>query len=198
MPQHRYSHRFAARGSKLLAVVGLPLALALAGCEPPEVKKYNAPSDSPARDFTRLESYRLPDGWVRQEKAKDFSVATFQIGEGDKAVLATVSRLPGRSGGLEANIERWRGKVGLEPLKQDEMQKSLLWLTVDGEKTPYVDLANPAKSGTDRILGVVAERGPMTWFFKMQGPPEQVGQHKAAFEAFVESVKFGGTGASDG
>ena len=100
---------------------------------------------------------------------------------------------------MSANIERWRGKVGLEAQKSDEeMRKSLLWLKVDGEKTPYVDLANPGKSDADRILGVVAERGPVTWFFKLQGPPDQVGQRKSEFEAFVESVKFGGTGASDG
>jgi hypothetical protein len=32
----------------------------------------------------------------------------------------------------------------------------------------------------------------------MQGPPDLVGQRKSEFVSFVESVKFGGTGANDG
>jgi hypothetical protein len=168
------------------------------GCDGPEIKKYTAPREKAAPDFTRLDSYQLPPGWTRQAKPVELSVATFQAGSNDKVVTITVSRLPGKAGGLVANLTRWRGKLGLPPIDDDQLPKEMLWLTVDGEKTPYVDLANPAKADSYRILGVVAERGPVTWFFKMQGPPDLVGQQKAAFEAFIESVKFGGTGASDG
>jgi hypothetical protein len=170
----------------------------LVGCDRPEVKQYSAPRDRTAPDNTRLESYRLPDGWTRLTKSVELSVASFQVGNGDKPIIVTVSRFPGKAGGLDANITRWRGKVGLEPLDENQAAKDILWLKVDGEKTPYVDLANPKKADADRILGVVAERGPVTWFFKMQGAPDKVGQQKAAFEAFVESIKFGGTGANDG
>jgi hypothetical protein len=44
---------------------------------------------------------------------------------------------------------------------------------------------------------VVAERGSVAWFFKMQGSYQLVGQEKAAFEAFVQSVKFGAPGANN-
>jgi len=170
----------------------------LLGCDSAEIKKYTVPREKAATDFTRLDSYRLPPGWTRLAKPVEFILASFQAGGGDKVVMITVSRLPGKVGGLSLNITRWRDKIGLPAIGEDQMSKEMLWLTVGGEKTPYVDLANPMKANADRILGVVAERGPVTWFFKMQGPPEQVGQQKAAFEAFVESVKFGGTGANDG
>ena len=113
-----------------------------------------------------------------------------------KIVLITVSRLPSKVDGLMANLERWCGKVGL-PKAIDE--KNILHLMIDGKKTPYVDLKRPdgAKAEVDRLLGVVAERGPVTWFFKLQGPADQVGEQKTAFEAFVTSVKFGDTGAKD-
>ena len=146
--------------------------------------------------MTRLESYALPDGWSRMAKPVELSVASFQVGSGDKPIVVTVSRFPGKAGGLAANITRWRGKVGLPQIDEDQLSKEMLWLKVEGEKTPYVDIANPQKADADRILGVVAERGPVTWFFKMQGTPAQVDIHKADFEKFVESVKFGATGAS--
>jgi hypothetical protein len=175
-----------------LAVMGL------LGCDGPEVKKYTVPREKASRDFTRLESYSLPPGWTRLAKPVEFSVASFQAGAADKPVVITVSRLAGNAGGLVANLNRWRGKAGLQTLDEDQMAKDLLWLKVDGEKTPYVDLVNPKQTDANRILGVVAERGPVTWFFKLQGPAPQVDQQKAAFEAFVESIKFGGTGANDG
>jgi hypothetical protein len=183
-------------------VAGIALALSalvgLVGCDRPEVKQYTAPRERTAVDYTRLESYRLPDDWTRLTKPVEFSVASFQVGGGEKPTVVTISRLPGKAGGLAENITRWRGKVGLGPLDEDQLAKEILWLKVDGEKSPYVDLANPKKADAGRILGVIAERGSVTWFFKMQGPPDQVGQQKAAFEAFVESVKFGETGGNDG
>ena len=172
--------------------------LVCVGCEDARVTKYTAPREKNAPDFTRMESYKTPDGWKRLAKPAEFSLATFQIGEGNKPVIVTLSRSAGSFGGLTANVERWRGKVGLPEADEKKMLEDVKWLTVNGEKTPYVDLSNPEKKDADRILGVYALRGPVTWVFKMQGPPELVGVHKSEFEAFVQSVKFGGTGASDG
>jgi hypothetical protein len=182
----------------MLAAFSGWVLLGLLGCDGPEIKKYTAPREKAAPDFTRLDSYTVPPGWTRRANPVELSVATFQVGGGDKTAVITLSRFPGKAGGLALNVERWRKKVGLPPIEEEQMNKEMLWLKLSGEKTPYVDLSNPSKADTDRILGVVAERGPVTWFFKMQGPPDLVGQQKAAFEAFIESVKFGGTGASDG
>src|SRR5262249_28908277 len=135
--------------------------------------------------------------WTRSAKPAEFSLASFQAGA-DQRVSVTISRFGAKGGGLANNVNRWRGKVGLPDISEEQMTKEMLWLTMDGEKTPYVDLANPAKSDGDRILGAVAQRGPVTWFFKMQGPAVQVNQQKAAFEKFIESLKFGGAGANDG
>ena len=61
-----------------------------------------------------------------------------------------------------------------------------------------MDLTGPAQSGiSQRMLGVGLPHGGATWFFKMTGPADLVGKQKAAFEAFVKSVKFdGGKGAN--
>jgi hypothetical protein len=192
--QSRQCHQFYRLALKTLGVLALIGAL---GCDHPEIKKYQAPREKAGPDFTRLESYQLPDGWKRLHQPVELSVASFEAGKGDKTVIVTVSRFPGKAGGLAANVNRWRGKVGLSPIEEEQINKELQWLQVDGEKTPYLDLANANKSGSDRILGVIADRGSVTWFFKLQGPPEQVDDQKAAFESFIKSVKFGGTGAKD-
>jgi hypothetical protein len=181
-----------------LVVLGALALLYLTGCEEPAVNRYSAQRDKPEPDTTRLASYTLPKGWTRLKEPKEFSVASFEVTSGKDTALITVSRLPGKAGGLKANIDRWRGKVGLkddQPANQDPH-----WLVIDEVKTPYVDFEGPGDqkgSGPTRLLGVVAERGPVTWFFKMQGPPGLVKDQKTAFEAFVTSVKFGGPGGYD-
>jgi hypothetical protein len=191
-----------------LALSGL-FVLGLLGCEEPEVKKYEAARDKAAPDVTRLAKYNVPKGWTRKDPSKSPVLATYQITQGDKTAQFTITRLEGRAGGLIANIARWRGQVGFPKVdfkdvdkmmaEQKEIEKDMRTLMVDGEKTPYVDLKNPdaTKTDADRILGVIAERGPVTWFFKIQGPASLVEEHKATFEAFVQSLKFGGTGAYD-
>jgi hypothetical protein len=188
----RTLHGFAAVGLCVLATLGL------VGCDHPEIKTYAAPREKPDPDFAPLVGYDLPKDWVRLTQPMEMTLAAFKAGDGSKSVSITISRFPGKTGGLAANIERWRGKVGLPSVSEEQMRKELLELPVAGVKTPYVDLVNPKKTEADRILGVVAERGPVTWFFKMQGPPDLVGQYKAAFEEFVKSLKFGSTGANDG
>jgi hypothetical protein len=168
------------------------------GCEDPEIQKYTAARDKNPQHDTQLESYQVPADWVRQNQPVELSVATFKVGEGPKTVLVTVSRFPGDGGGLAANIKRWRGKVDLPPLAEEQILKEVKWLKVDGGKLAYVDLADPKKADGKRILGAVARRGPVTWFFKMEGPNPLVGQHKDAFETFVQSLKFAGPGVNDG
>jgi hypothetical protein len=205
--QRQSFHRVA-----LVGMCGL-LTLGLLGCEEAEVKKYNAPREKPIPDFTRLAGYKVPEGWTRLAQVRDPSkdpskeaLVTFQVRKDDKTVQITVTRFPGTGGGVNFNIMRWRGQIGFPKAankaemdkEMRQIEKDIAMLMVDGEKTPYVDLTNPDKTDAGRILGVVAERGLVTWFFKMHGPSDLVGEQKAAFEAFMQSVKFGGTGANDG
>ncbi|HYV36174.1 MAG TPA: hypothetical protein VE988_10750 [Gemmataceae bacterium] len=170
--------------------------LVFAGCEEPEIKKYTAAKEKSTVDkSSRLAGYKAPDDWVRMSKVMSPAVAGFEIGEGKKKVTVTLTRFIDE-GGLVANIDRWRKQIGLPPGNEEQNRKDIRYLNIDGEKTPYVDLANPGKADSDRILGVIAKPGSTTWFFKMYGPPDQVELHKAAFEQFVESVRFAGSGAN--
>ena len=97
-----------------------------------------------------------------------------------------------RNGGdPAANINRWRGQVGLPELAEDEIAKSVSVLPMAGIKNVYVDLANPAgPAGKNRTLGVIIPHDRTTWFVKMMGPHDWVGQNKNAFETFVKSFKL--------
>jgi hypothetical protein len=176
------------------------MLLTTAGCEdPPEIKKYSAKLDKSEESRSRLASYTLPAGWKRSAEPKQMVTAGFQIADAGN-VFVTLSRFPGDVGGLVANVNRWRKKVGLQESTPEQIKKDVVELKADGETVSYVDVSGKDPENVPlRILGALVRpaRSPVIWVFTMQGNPEAVGRHKTEFEAFVESVKFG-MGANDG
>jgi hypothetical protein len=138
--------------------------------------------------------YKTPDGWKPLAKLPLFSVLAFEVAADGQTAQVSVSPLSGAAGGLMDNVNRWRKQVRLGPAGEAEVRKSFRTLEVAGAPATYVDLSGPESEGPNRlrILGVVAERGAYTWFFKMSGPAGLVGRQQAAFEAFVRSVRFDG------
>ncbi len=131
--------------------------------------------------------YTVPEGW--EKKAPGQLVAAEAYLVGDKAVVT----LTPAGGDLHENINRWRGQVGLDKLAADDLKKTITELPVAGIKSYYVDLGNPQNpKENNRTLGVIIPAGDATWFIKMSGPHDFVGQQKNAFEAFVKSFKLDG------
>jgi hypothetical protein len=180
-------------------LLGASIVLSSLGCEKPQIKRYTAAVEKPPLETSRLAGYETPKGWVRQERPKELSVITFKVGDDAEAVYLTVSRFPGTVGGLYMNVNRWRGKVGLGEAKAEEIDKDVKKLAADGETVHYVDVAKESAGTGPRILGALTlpKHSSVSWVFMMTGPADAVERHKAEFEAFVQSVKFG-MGAYDG
>ncbi len=140
-------------------------------------------------------TYSKPDSWTEFRDPKGVATVAFHAGEGN-AVEITVTRLPGPAGGLTANINRWRAQIGLPEASTAEIQATVRDMKVAGEPANYVDLLGPdAGAGPrQRIIGVILSRGQLTWFFKMRGPADRLAREQAAFDAFIGTVRFDGTG----
>jgi hypothetical protein len=132
-------------------------------------------------------AYDVPPGW-NEVPATGMRVAAFKVTSGDKSAEVTVIPLAGQAGGELANINRWRGEVGLPNVTAEQLDPS--WAKVvetPAGKVLYVDLAGPK----ERTLGAVLRHQEKTWFFKLRGPSDLVGMQQPAFEAFVNSLRFG-------
>jgi hypothetical protein len=143
-------------------------------------------------------TYTLPKGWEKSTKQVQFSIATFEVLDGERVAQVTLSPFPGEAGGLRDNVDRWRRQLGLEPASEEDLKKDARKIEVGGSSGQLIDLTAPEKPETEkrRILGVVVSRRGQTWFFKMMGPADLVEKQKTAFEAFIQSVRFdGGRGA---
>lgn len=133
-----------------------------------------------------LPQWQVPPGW-RDAGSKPMRLASFDIPDAGGAGDVSISVLGGAGGGLLANINRWRGMVGLAPLNEAGLKReSTAIKTVSGESGVLVNLAGADKT----ILGAVIERGDKTWFFKLTASPALAARERDAFAKFVGSVKF--------
>ncbi len=135
--------------------------------------------------------YILPDGW-KEKPLTQMRVASFEVSENGKTADVSVIPLGGMAGGDAANVNRWRGQVGLTPLAEPELQKLAEKVEVAGQPADLYDLAGkaPGSGDAERIAAVILHHDDMAWFFKMTGDDALVEKQKPAFVAFLKSVKF--------
>ena len=155
-------------------------------------------SASAAPGFAASESaqpqltWKTPEGWTEVPPG-EMRVASFKIqGQNGKQADVSVIPLPGLPGSDEANVNRWRGQVGLSPVSPDELKKSAESVEAGGQPAQLYDIAgqNPGSGEATRILGVIQHRTEAVWFFKMTGDAGLVEQQKPALVTFLKSVKF--------
>ncbi len=151
-----------------------------------------APDEAAGAGFT----FELPPGW-RSEGKRPMRKATFVV-EGDAGTAeVVVSAWPATAGSQMAdplaNVNRWRGQVGLPPIDAAELLKTLEPLRVSDLAGAYVSLDPPPDSGTPAGLAmraVLVKRENDVWFFKLSGVPAVVDEETVRFKEFIESVRF--------
>ena len=124
----------------------------------------------------------VPTGWEQLDKQVSMRYATFLTPEN---IEVTVAVFPGDVGGLLANVNRWRGQVGVDPIQESELHSHAI--PISGSNSYVVDVPG----STNRLLGTSISIGDgNTWFVKTVGDPILVGQAKEDIVAFSESFRI--------
>jgi hypothetical protein len=161
----------------------------------------HAPQENPHARSEKV-TYTAPEGWKETDRVVQrsgievrYDVA-LKVEKGGASALLTVSKFPGNgSKVLLMNVNRWRDQLGLPELDEGQLMDALKKVKVgyaDGRAVDFTGPGKPPGKGQRRILGVVVSRQGLTWFIKMDGPADLVGEKKAAFDKFLGSVKFDG------
>lgn len=108
-------------------------------------------------------------------------------GAGGEADLA-ITAFPGDVGGELANLNRWRGQIQLPAVTQAELEATRQRLERNNLQMTVVDIVGTG-ANAQRILGASIPYGGATWFVKLMGPDTLVAGEKAAFMAFLDTVK---------
>jgi Na+-transporting methylmalonyl-CoA/oxaloacetate decarboxylase gamma subunit len=184
----------------------LTLLAFVASCERAAVREYLAPKQTfPQKAAVREEieqaqnsaqppaiSLKAPPHWQRQPPAP-MRKASFVVQEADGAkVDISVTSFPAESGGLLANINRWRGQLGLNAVDAEQLESTVERRNLGGREFVIVDFVNEESPADkkQRIIGAVVPASGETWFFKMTGGDALTAAQKTAFLEVLESVEF--------
>lgn len=134
--------------------------------------------------------YEAPAGWS-PGKATGMRKAALEVRDGDQKAEITVIDLSREAGDRLANVNRWRGQVGLPPVSADELKASMKSLPVGSLTGDYVELiSQEGADAAQSILGVIVDQNDKTWFVKLQGSTPLAVSQREKFEQFVKSLTF--------
>lgn len=145
-----------------------------------------APAALPAGQSAAKEAgfaFKLPAGWSEVAPGSPFTTAKFIAEKDGRRVEISLSSA---GGDLTANINRWRGQVGLAPVDEAELAATLTAVDLGGVAAKRVDLIGESKA----ILGVIAPRGGGNWFVKLTGDADLAQSEKERFGEFVGSLQL--------
>lgn len=179
--------------------------LLLGACRDREITTYRAPKDPVAASLPSavpggdtMASTAVPTGgdsltwtapthWIAKP-ASAMRKGSYAIQDGEAAADLSITAFPGDTGGLLANLNRWRGQISLPPLAPNELDAHREHTDIGALHVDIVDFAGTANGVPTRLIGAVVPLAGETWFFKLMGPDALVATQKPAFLEFLKTV----------
>jgi hypothetical protein len=150
----------------------------------------NAPAQIAAAPVAPNENgksiWTIPPDWKQIDSGPMLSAKFSITGNDESAEVNILSS--GMDSGLAANVNRWRGQLGLPAIS--EILTTLF--DVPGSKATAVDYTGTdSKTGKPaRLIGAIVPQNGQTWFYKLMGDEQIVTQQKDAFIKFILSAKY--------
>ena len=145
--------------------------------------------------------WTAPAAW-KVEAARPMRAATYSVplAQGDQGVAECVVNFfgAGQGGGVEANIERWRGQVlGADgkpaAAKIDKRTGRGVPITVVDSSGTYTGMGGPMAAGKPvpgyRLIGAIVEGPGGSVFFKLTGPEKTIAAQQKNFEQLLASIQ---------
>jgi len=154
-----------------------------------------SPARAPRSDSDSQIAFQAPAGWTPSQ-GSSMRVASFSIEqEGSETADFSIIAFPGETGGVAANVNRWRRQISLPPWSIEEVsQAAQETLNSHGHRFEVFDLNAKAETGAvdgrERILAAIMEHGGKSWFFKLRGEPFLVETQLSKFRSLLLSVRF--------
>jgi len=145
--------------------------------------------DLPAAPARRQGGLRwtLPKGWT-ESAGGQMRYATLKppvVGKVDASVVV----LPGPAGGELANVNRWRGQIGLPPLDDGALAKARKVVKTKAGPLKIYDFTSEGATRSRLVAGLAEAKGD-TWFVKITGDADAVGAAREDFMKLLGSLRF--------
>jgi hypothetical protein len=166
---------------------GAPVAPAAGGGDMANMAAAGLPASAVSQNNAL--AWTAPSQWQERPPGSIRKGSYTIPGEGDAKGDLSITAFPGDTGGLHANVNRWRGQIGLAPVGNAEVEQSVQHLDVNGLHIDLVEIVNPAGNPPMRMLGAIVPHQGETWFFKLTGPDALIASQREAFRTFLTTIK---------
>lgn len=130
--------------------------------------------------------WSVPKGWT-ETQGSGMRYATLTP-PGPGKVEMSVVVLPGAAGGELANVNRWRGQIGLPPLDDAALGQARKAVKSKVGPVSVYDFTSQGETKSRMVTGLLATPDGSTWFFKLMGDADPVGKAKPAFVNYLETL----------
>ncbi len=193
----------------------LAAALALAACRREEVKHFRVAKPAPQAGLAMPAAagatappgmggdvalpaspsggdalaWNLPKGWTQSRSPGGMRYATLVPPATPGKLDVSVVVLPGPAGGELANVNRWRGQIGLPPLDEAALGAQRRAVKTRAGDVSLYDFTSEGGKKTRVVAGFTVARGN-TWFVKMTGDADAVATRRGEFVNLLESLRL--------
>jgi hypothetical protein len=133
-------------------------------------------------------AWEAPAPWTSKPPSP-MRKASFAVPGGAGESELSITAFPGDVGGELANVNRWRGQVGLPLLRAEDLDSAVSRVESNGLKITIVELFPPGDPGAKSIMGAIVPFEGSTWFFKLTGPGASLKESRPAFIGFLHTVR---------
>jgi hypothetical protein len=130
--------------------------------------------------------WSLPKGWS-ELPGGGMRFATFKAPFAGK-LEATVVVLPGPAGGELANVNRWRGQIGLPALDEAGLAKARTVTKSKAGSVNVYDFTSDGQAKSRMVAGYISTPDGNTWFLKLTGDADPVAKAKPEFMTILGSL----------
>lgn len=186
-------------------LLGLMALFMLAACGEREIQVYRVPKDAagtaPGSSGTQTAAAAPATGivWVApahwQEQAPgNVRVASYLVPGAGRPADFAITSFPGDVGGDLANVNRWRGQLGLPPIDAAQLPAALERIEAPAGEFLLANLVAPTGEPPVRMIVALFKQPDRTWFFRLSGEDALVNGEREHLVALLHSVRFGAEG----
>lgn len=178
------------------AAAEAPAAPAVAAAPAPAPAAVKAPAAMPAPASMQAEAAtfgqpkwaELPAGWTAGAPNAMRKGSWIVAGPGGSKGEVAVTVFPGNVGGTTANVNRWRGQLGLAPASDAEVTAAAQAAKVGTDAGQMFRF--DATDGQKAMVALMVPKNGSTWFFKFSGDRDAVNAQTAAFLKFLAASQI--------
>ena len=142
------------------------------------------PVSAPPRTDASEIAFESPEGWTAKPLGS-MRKASFDTASGAEVTGFVFSAAASMADPL-ANVNRWRGEIGLGPTTPEELSEAEQSVSLTGVEAKYYVL----KGESETTLAAMAVRDNQVWFFKLRGPSDAAEADQAAFRNWLTTIKL--------